>query len=270
METRFFRSLALPNGTYKTTAYGRLSDLDQALLRFLPAAKDLMLLDAGASSGATTLDWMSLLETRGYAPHVVLADLFITATLVSIAGGLDLLFLTEGKLAQLCLRSRCFCRPVGNWLTARGTVLRAAFSILELAWKAGLLPVRSAHPIRLVSSRLLNRTTVTCEERDLRRPVAGWRGRFHVVRAANLLNRAYFPESTLATIIRNLLDTLRPGGLLVLCRTHSDGRNHASVVQVLPQGFATVVLRLGDGSEVEELALDVAQERVAATTHDGR
>jgi hypothetical protein len=77
-------------------------------------------------------------------------------------------------------------------------------------------------------------------------------GRFHVLRAANILNRAYFDDEQLRAGVATLRERLRPGGLLIVCRTHDDGANHGSIVQATDGGWI-VAARIGDGSEIEDL-----------------
>jgi hypothetical protein len=77
-------------------------------------------------------------------------------------------------------------------------------------------------------------------------------GRFHVLRAANILNRTYFDDEQLRAGVATLRERLRPGGLLIVCRTHDDGANHGSIVKVTDEGWL-VVGRIGDGSEIEDL-----------------
>jgi hypothetical protein len=78
------------------------------------------------------------------------------------------------------------------------------------------------------------------------------RARFHALRAANILNRGYFDDEQLRVGIRTLQERLRPGGLLILCRTYDDGTNHGSVLQLAGARWI-VAARIGDGSEIEDL-----------------
>ena len=109
--------------------------------------------------------------------------------------------------------------------------------------------------VQLVSPRLLRRAGVTVVAHDLTAPAnPSWHERFDLVRAANVINRDYFDESTLAGMLANLHTYLRPGGLLVLCRTHDDTRtNHATVLRLNETGELMAVARIGNGSEVEAL-----------------
>jgi hypothetical protein len=47
---------------------------------------------------------------------------------------------------------------------------------------------------------------------------------------------------------------LRPDGLLIVCRTVSDGTNHGTVFRS-GNGSFEVVARIGSGSEIEDLVV---------------
>ena len=79
---------------------------------------------------------------------------------------------------------------------------------------------------------------------------------FHVLRAANILNRVYFDDITLTAMLRNLRSRLLPGGLLIVCKTRAnDSVNEATLFKLQDDLKLAVVERLNGGSEVEELAL---------------
>src|ERR1035438_4568778 len=60
LEAQFFQRVLLPNGTFKTTASRRLDDLNDFLLPYLRQLADrpLRIMDVGASSGVSTVEWM--------------------------------------------------------------------------------------------------------------------------------------------------------------------------------------------------------------------
>jgi hypothetical protein len=105
--------------------------------------------------------------------------------------------------------------------------------------------------LRLVSKAL---RTVHLVEEDIEADNENHRGYFHVIRAANILNALYFSTSKLVDLARAILRRLRPGGLLVVARTHDDGTNHATIFR-LEDDRLTVVARLGRGYEMESLLL---------------
>jgi hypothetical protein len=109
--------------------------------------------------------------------------------------------------------------------------------------------------VQLVTSRLVARPNCEIVEHDVFANRPEWRGRFDLVRAANLLNLAYFPREKIAEALKLLSGYLAPGGLLVLCRTdEATSRNDATILRRGDDGI-DVVARLGEGSEVEALAL---------------
>src|SRR6185437_1446750 len=81
--------------------------------------------------------------------------------------------------------------------------------------------------------------------------------RFHVLRAANILNLAYFDRPTLERMLVNLRGRLLPGGLLIVCRTHEAGVNNASVFTLGGDGRLTLTARLNQGSEITDLVLQL-------------
>jgi chemotaxis methyl-accepting protein methylase len=86
--------------------------------------------------------------------------------------------------------------------------------------------------------------------------------RFHVIRAANILNRSYFSEPVLVQMLSNLRSRLVANGLLIICRTNPDGENHATIFQLSQTGWLDVVGKLGASSEIEELAAGLLPSEV--------
>ena len=81
-----------------------------------------------------------------------------------------------------------------------------------------------------------------------------FRESFDAIRAANLVQPAYFDGPTMRGIIENLRNRLREDGLLLLCRTDGDGVNRATVFRCHGGRFF-VEASLNGGSEVEDLVL---------------
>ena len=253
-ETRFFRYLRLPNGTYKTTYPNRMPDVDAIVAEALTPGTHVDVLDVGVSSGVTTLELIDALEARGLVPDVVAVDLAISAFLRRIAG-VDLLCDPAGHVLQIATPVLTKGRPH----EPEGSVARATLQrVFEAAERVvgGSGGATRGTRVQLISPRLTRRPRVVVREHDLTTPRPEWRDRFDVVRAANVLNRDYFDEPTLARMLAYLTTYVRARGLLVLCRTHDDTRtNHASVLRRGDDGAFAVVARVGGGSEIESLAL---------------
>jgi hypothetical protein len=257
-EAAFFASIRLANGTFKSTAEGRMADLDAALAEELAraACRRPDVLDIGISSGITTVELRDALRRAGLQPRLVGTDRLIEARLVTLGPGLRVLVDPDGHVLQfdLCgLALRPWLRRLDYltfyWVIAWGLRRLFAGRMVRARGQGGRL--------RLLTRRLDANDDIDVMQDDLGQPNAAFAGRFDVVRAANVLNLAYFDRAALARHIATLVGYLRPGGWLVLNRTHGDGRNHGTVFRRAPTGALTVVARVGRGSEIESIVADL-------------
>ncbi len=271
LETQFFQRVVMPNGTIKTTKPHRLDDLNAAALPFLTrlAAADAMLkiMDVGISSGVSTLEWHEQLTAERIRCEFTGTDLTVHASLMSLTRHLGVLIDRDRNFLHLDAFGQ------GAPPTASGVrgllagmirgVFRAAMQIDK-----SLPPLRgnvgesakgrllTCEPVTLLTRKL--RDSVRVIEEDLLAPERPEYHRvFHVVRAANVLNRAYFSDATLTQIANKLKRRLKPGGLLIVCRTTPDNTNHASIFELVDATRLRVALRLGGGSEIEDLLVAV-------------
>lgn len=259
--TEFFRGLRLSNGTCKTTGAGRLAELDQRLVAQLGTPRDIRVLDAGASIGVTTLDLLDALQSRGFLVACTLVDLSISARILSRFG---ITFLVDPNGAVLCAEfgSRRVFRPDPSKDSLRSRVGRALFSATEAAIRVSGVWSDGGQDVQLLVPGARARSEITALEHDLFDPLP-LGSTYHVVRAANILNRAYFSETQLSTLIGNLLQVLQVGGLLVVCRTDEAGMTAGSILRREVSGDLVVVERVRGGSEVESLVLSAGQAPVA-------
>ena len=248
-EAAFFSNLLLPSGAYKTTFAGRFADLDARVAELLAGRDAARLLDIGVSSGVTTLEWIETLEAQGIHCSAVAADLVVNARLARAPLLGEVLVDGQGRFLQCAggigVRMRPYPRGPRRW----------AASALDFVAKRSSANGTRGETARLVTPRLTRRERCEVVEHDVFVEQQDWRGRFDAVRAANLLNLAYFSPEAIRSGIRLLVKYLAPEGLLVLCRTEIETRtNHASIIRVREGGELETVARLGEGSEVEDLA----------------
>jgi hypothetical protein len=113
--------------------------------------------------------------------------------------------------------------------------------------------------IKLVTYRLRDKKDIELLDDDITGPTPSHlRGRFQVVRAANILNRGYFPAQQLRAAVRNLRDRLiGPGAFLLIVRTEETGSNHGSIFRLDANGSFGVLARVGRGSEIEDIVLSI-------------
>jgi hypothetical protein len=222
-------------------------------------------MDVAVSSGISTLEWSQQLTRAGIQHHMVAGDLMVNAFLISRGRHLHALVDGSGSPLQYEVRGRALPARPGRRLAALyyaplwaiKRTLAAQFERLRaecLRSPEGVAGTEGGvicRRVALVSPRLRLPGDMEVVEDDI---VDGdWRGRrFHVLRAANVLNRSYFDEPTLRRALTNLRARLLPGGLLVVCRTDSAGANHGTVFRLRAGGTLTPVARIGRGSEVEE------------------
>jgi len=244
-EDRFFTRVRLPTGVYKTTSRNRLDDLNELAARLLPEVRPLELMDVGISSGVTTSAWSDQLTAAGIPHRMVAGDSDLQAWWLSL-GWAELLLDRDRKRV-------IYADVLGRALTG-GDSKKATLVARLLDFVARLISLLRPRlrQLQLVSPRLVETDAITVVEDDIFTVAPQLRRRFHALRAANILNRAYFDDERVRLGLVNLRDRLRPDGLLIVCRTHDDGTNHGTIFK-LSDGRLTTVARLGEGSEIEDL-----------------
>lgn len=274
LEYEFFARLWFPNGTAKTTYPNRLNNINEWIQTFLPKTQPVQLMDVAVSTGITTLDWMNSLDRMGRPYHLVAGDAYLHAIRISFAKHFE------------CLVDPSFRPLYFDWF-GRGfpaalrtkEIKRHEFAILNGYYRmllklhpqltrvvpngVGVYSGKRVHarPCLLASARFLARVGQNMElvEDDLSRPAGNshWYNRFDVVRAANLLNRAYFNDQELGAMMRELGSRLKEGGVLVVCRTWTeDGQNRATAFRRVANQLK-IEGRILEGSDVEALATDL-------------
>ena len=278
MEKEFFSSIRLSNGVHKTTSPLRLDDANQLLIAVfqkLGVAPETFL-DVAVSSGISTIEWFESLQQARLRPSMTATDLTMTAYLVRLFHRCNVLIDTKGfplqyEFCGLALRPWSPKRfyVLGHYfLTVLYRTLYRRFS-KRLALSKRLESLRGSPPtggdpvikaqIKLVTYRLRDKKGIELLDDDITGPTpAHLRGRFEVVRAANILNRSYFSIPQLRDSVRNLRDRLAgPGAFLFIVRTEPNGDNHGSVFRLSDTGSFDVLSRVGRGSEIEDIVVSI-------------
>jgi hypothetical protein len=270
LERSFFDCLRLKNGVYKTTYAHRLDDLNVWVEDYLPAARPLQVLDVAISSGTSTLEWIQSLESAGLDYHMTGNDLTISGFLVSFGDRLHavldqtkwpLLFEIDEFWVSNPPRKRHFFRYLPSL-----ALLKTALFLWELKYRESegtrifrILGMKTTtRPISLVTPRLINHPRMTIREGNIL--TDSWLcGAFHVIRAANILNRKYFDHNSLTKILNNLRRHLAADGILVVCRTDEDAKalNRATVFKLNEDNRFVVLSKMNGGSEIQDLILQL-------------
>jgi hypothetical protein len=245
-EFELFRRIRIPSGVHKTTEVRRLDDLNERALRVLPGARPLELMDVAVSTAITTLEWSEQLTAAGVDHRLLAGDSHIDAVWLSLPFCDLLLDRDRNQLLLAVVLGRAVDVLGSSWRSALALPVLKATARLS---KAVRVPMRY---VELVTPRVRGCPAIEVVEDDIFVTRPELRSRFHVVRAANILNRGYFDDTQLRAAVANLRERLRPGGLLIVCRTLDDGANHGSFFKAEGDGW-TVVGRIGEGSEIESL-----------------
>ncbi|HEY1658125.1 MAG TPA: class I SAM-dependent methyltransferase [Candidatus Sulfotelmatobacter sp.] len=269
LEKEFFDSLRQKNGVYKTTYPHRLDDLNAKMAIYLPACRPLQLLDVGISSGVSTLEWAHALEAARIDFRMTGIDLTIGGLLVSFGERLHavldnakwpLMFEIDGHWVSNPPRKRHLMRhffPLALIKCAL-SLWRRHYGEREIERVERILGMpTTTKAIHLVTPRLANHPRVTVREGNIR-TASGLQGEFHVIRAANILNRGYFDDDTLTSMVQNLRSHLTPGGILAVCHTRdADGLNRATIFELGESNRFSVLTKMSGGSEIEDLILQL-------------
>lgn len=268
LERRFFLSVRLPNGTYKTTSHHRLDDLNALLGPYLPKDRALSVMDVAVSSGISTVEWLEALERQGVHCQMIAGDLTATGYILSAGGGRRVLVNAAGDPMQYEVAGNVVRTDAG-----RRQRLHYALSIWRLKrlsrsfagtsqrlggeWPEGQarrVQGFEVHPVRLLSRQLRRFSNLQVIDDDILTD-RHFEAQVDVLRAANIVNLAYFDTQTLTAMLLNLRGRLRGQGLLVVCRTLDSGVNHGTIFRLEQNGAFSVLARLHAGSEVEALVL---------------
>ena len=280
LERQFFTRVALRNGTFKTTYPNRLDDINEAFLPHLVRLADrpIRIMDVGASSGISTIEWYAYLSRLGIDSDITGSDLTIHASLLTLrfTSKVAALLDRKGNIVHFDLfgigwspqsrrsplQHHPFLRTFLKQQANRGlTALFRTATMIDgnppLAKAVGITPlygfVLKYQPIALLSRSFANNDRLRMIEDDL---LAENNSKlchaFDVIRAANILNLVYFPVHLIGRILVTLKQRLKEGGLLIVIRTGLSGENNASIFRLSNNRFC-VVDRFGDGSEIEPI-----------------
>lgn len=272
LERSFSYGIRLANGTRRYTYADRLHDVNRWCEGMLPRAEPLRVLDVAMSSGVTTLEWLNALESAGHTVVMTGSDLLLSGLLIRATRRLAVLTDPCGDPLQYSVGRTALPSPAGGRNTLRffaPLALLAAVRRLALSRRSGM-----ARPTKAVSMLL---GLVSCSEVDFVHPDLRRNARvqlqqedlltnpdahkYHVVRAANILNRCYFSGEQLCTAIRNLGVRLLPGGVLIICSTSHEDTNAATALIRSEDDRLEIIDRLNGGVDVETMAIGTRCDR---------
>lgn len=252
--------------THKLTRPKRLSGPTAALSDRLPPAPGdtLEFLDVGASDGITTLEAVRMFETRLERPvRACLIDPFVR--LLRYRSGPTVEYRTPDQspvmvrvgpiglqLSSLDTSRDVLSRVLGGWYLSR-TAARASMAVDAT--------------ISLVNPLVAADPCVTVLEWDVLRHNPALVGRFHAVRASNVLHDSYFSPAQIERALSHLHAYLLEGGWLLVSRSRVSGEGEVDHGSIWRKEGGRFLLQhsFGSGTEIAEL-VDRWGERPAEHT----
>jgi len=228
--------------TFKTTCKARFP-LSIAALSKGDSGASSVILDVGASDGTASLDVIRALDFDRYYVTDLNIDVFVTTS-----GGVTWFYDAKG---------RCILAVTDKWIIyndCEGAIFPFGLMASRLIARA---PGFSNHMRRvvLISPELLScKSDVRVERYDV---MDDWQlEKADIVIAANILNRAYFADSSISLALRHLRDAMKPGGRLAIIDNRPDERS--SIFRSV-DGMLVVEDRINGGSDIESLALGLSR-----------
>lgn len=265
-ENRFFNQINISGTLYKTTYYHRLDDLNVVVDDLLPKNHKLHIMDVAISSGVTTWEWMQHLESSGIEFYMTGGDITMDMNMISFTRSINILIGQQGKVFQFDL----FGWPLPNSpMRIRGKMFKTLNILLNLLIRTKLIKNRCNQnggleffsnalfrvtPLKLISNKVRNVDNLTLIEDDIQNDNPEHHSKFDVIRAANILNKQFFDDETLRKMVANLRKKLKPGGMLIICRTIAD-ENHATIFKLTDENQFQAIEALGKGSEIIDMVI---------------
>lgn len=273
---RAVAQVRMPNGIWKRTGRGRLSDLDALVLAILrkhvPPASKLIVLDLAASTGVTSVELFRVLDGH-FAVDFTASDLYrdlfavrsidwswtgifdgLGGEVQHVVGPFVLPAQTQESAAYPI--NRLLKRLSRRWFlaAARSALARVPLGDLEPfqphridEFEVSKLPLVSSDCLRMARHDPRFRFEVC----DIMRPLPR---RAHLIRAMNILTRDHFADDQRASALRNLIDASLPNGLLVLGWSPAlDSNAVQATVYGVVEGGLTRVGSVNGGSEIDRL-----------------
>jgi hypothetical protein len=245
----------LPNGTYKTTMGNSFQDLDEKIISLLSPEKTYTIQELAASDGITSINLVSSLSQRNINFNITLSDKYseiycYRKTFIKYFAD------AEGNVSY----ADCFGIMLNPYLSNRFILSKLLGKLL----KKKIATTGDKTKILLINPRtkeLIKSGKVNFIYYDVFDKSAG-AGTFDISRCMNLLNPRLFSNDTLITGIRNIFNSTREDGLIIIGRTdRTSGKNNTTIYKKSGDKIIQAYT-LNDGSEINDIVMKLNEMAV--------
>ena len=250
-----FTYFRLYNKTFRTTKVNRLDDVNVLANNYIPETRPLQVLDLAISSGITSVEWKNILDKDGIENNYLATDATLYGTRVKL-GPLTLLFEEVNNKKQYLLQVDLFGYACPNASGSRWrNVICRVFSNLTktCVFKGTQVYIIDPAAIKInESDNSFSLKQINLFEINHKLTTSF----FNVVRAAKILNKAYFDDVHIKHALNNIKDVMANNSLFIVVRTHLDGSNHGAYYHLKNKKYQCVGV-IGEGSEIHELIVSI-------------
>jgi hypothetical protein len=271
-------TLRLSNGTFRTTFRQRFRDVDAVAMRWMERLfsvdTELRVQDRAASHGLTSAEWAEQLFRVYPRADFEVSDTLFSLIRLSLDTGET--YIVEPNGVPLQYIKPPFVVSLHYPESWRYPVNRFIASRAKRRFQQLVLPVDWMSSPGAAGYRVSKIPYVHPEARELSQKDARFRFQLrsvfeqtpagcHVLRTMNIFNQAYFQRGQLIEGVEAAFASVKPGGLWIVGRTmESDFSHQVSFLRRREHGWE-VVERMGGGSEIEDLALQVGADNSDGT-----
>jgi hypothetical protein len=255
--------LRTSNGTFRTTFRNRFRDLDAAVMDLLRSTyrtdAGICVQDRAASHALTSFEWAEQLFRAFPGAEFEASDSLLYLWAISLAAGETYIVEPSGKPLQwikppfvvsLCQREP-LRYPLNHFVAACAKRQFRRFRLENRPYRVGQ---DGANKISCVHPKARCLASSNPRFRIVTRSIFEHTLGVDVLRTMNIFNKSYFSENQIIDGMEAAFHSLKPGGIWIVGRTwEHDLTNHATVFKREETAWK-VMLRIGAGWELEELA----------------
>ena len=269
LQEQILNRLSVNNGVFKFTASDRFDAFDQEVIREIaehfPADQVLQLHDMGVSDGRTSIPLFEKLQ-KIYGERLQFLSSDYAPYLFSVRenGSKKRIIVNENnEIMQIVCPPFVFftVHPESKILYPINFILR---KLIERFYAVPLLkryvqgddPEIETHQVTLLCPDFQNlvkrHNNLYFEQRDIMEPL---QKNYHVIRAMNLLNKAYFPDDFLRQAVESVKASLYDNGLFIVGSNKEQGTPVEGGIYQKQADKMICLYRSGQGAAVEPFIL---------------